>query len=55
VPVLDANGAAIGMVSLNDLAIECVEPDTKMKNGPTKIAHTLAAVCRRRSAKQKAA
>ncbi|HTR53976.1 MAG TPA: CBS domain-containing protein [Kofleriaceae bacterium] len=54
-PVVDASGAPLGMLSLNDLAIESVEPDTRMKNGPVKVAYTLAAICRRRSPKKKAA
>jgi CBS domain-containing protein len=49
IPVLDAEDRPIGIVALNDLALECVQPDTRMKNGPTKVAHTLAAICRHRT------
>jgi CBS domain-containing protein len=55
VPVVDTDGKPIGMISLNDLALESVEPDTRMKNGVSKIAHTLAAVCQPRTQKQRAA
>jgi CBS domain-containing protein len=55
IPVVDAAGTPIGMVSMNDLAIESVQPDTPMKHGPSKIAHTLAAICQRRIEKRKAA
>ncbi|HSD90400.1 MAG TPA: CBS domain-containing protein [Kofleriaceae bacterium] len=44
IPVVDADGKPIGMVSLHDLAIESVQPDSSMKNGAAKVAHTLAAV-----------
>ena len=54
-PVIDAAGAAIGMLALNDLAIEAVQPDTAMSNGAIKVAHTLAAICRPRRTKRKAA
>lgn len=54
-PVVDGEGRPIGMVSLNDLAIECVQPDTRMTNGPAKIAHVLAAICAHRSDRQRAA
>lgn len=49
IPIVDAFGAPIGVVSMNDLAIESVQPDTPMKLGPAKIAHTLAAICRPRT------
>lgn len=49
IPVVDADGRPLGVVSLNDLAIECVHPDTRMKNSRPKIAETLAAICRHRS------
>ena len=48
IPVVDRDGKPIGMISLNDLAIESVQPDTRMKSGLAKIAHTLAAICRTR-------
>src|SRR5678816_950170 len=44
-PVVDAAGKPVGVLSLNDLAIEGVQPDTRMKNAFSNIAHTLAAVC----------
>lgn len=57
IPVVDADHKPIGVVSLNDLAIESAQPDTSIKHGLAKIAHTLAAICRPRRAKptQKAA
>ena len=54
-PVVDAWGAPVGMLSLDDLAIEATQPDTSMTNGPNKVAHALAAICRPRRAKRQAA
>jgi len=48
VPVVDERGAPIGMISLADLALESVQPDTNIKHGIAKIAHTLAAIDRPR-------
>ena len=55
IPIIDDDGKPVGILSLNDLAIESVQPDTQMKNGFSKIAHTLAAICRPRTQKQPAA
>ncbi len=44
-PVIDADRVPIGMISLNDLAIEAAQPDTRLRNGLPKIAVTLAAIC----------
>jgi CBS domain-containing protein len=55
IPVVDGDGKPIGLLSLNDLAIESVQPETQMKNGPSKIARTLAAICQPRTEKRKAA
>ncbi len=44
-PVINSDGEPIGVVSLNDLAIEAAQPDTHIRNGLPKIAHTLAAIC----------
>lgn len=54
-PVLDAANRPLGVISLNDIAIEAVQPDTRMKHGITKVAHTLAAVCQPHAATQQAA
>jgi CBS domain-containing protein len=54
IPIVDEAGTAIGVVSLNDLAIEAVQPDTSMRNGPSKIAHTLAAICEHRALTEEA-
>ena len=54
-PVVDAEGHPIGMVSLNDLAREAVQPDSKLRHGLQKIAHTLAAICRPRWMREHAA
>ncbi len=45
VPIVDANHMPIGVVSLNDLARESVQPDSAIKQGLAKLAHTLAAIC----------
>jgi CBS domain-containing protein len=55
IPIVDDAGQPVGVVSLNDLAIECVQPDTAMMHGPSKIVHTLAAICQPRTPSQKAA
>jgi len=55
IPVVDGDGRPIGVLSLNDLAIESVEPDTRMKDGVSRVARTLAAVCRPRTAERAAA
>lgn len=54
-PVLDGTNRPLGVISLNDIAIEAVQPDTQMKHGISKVAHTLAAVCRPRAATPRAA
>jgi CBS domain-containing protein len=54
-PVVDSAGRPLGVISLNDLAIEATQPDTRIKNGISKIAHTLAAVCRPHAVTQQAA
>ena len=55
IPVVDEDNRPVGLLSLNDLALESVEPDTRLKNGVANVAHTLAAVCRPRVEKQVAA
>ena len=55
IPVIDSDRKPVGVLSMNDLAIESVQPDTRMKDGPSKIAHTLAAICQPRTQKRKAA
>lgn len=55
IPVVDEDNLPVGVLSLNDLALESVEPDTRMKDGVSKVAHTLAAVCKPRVEKQIAA
>jgi len=47
IPVIDTIGRPIGMVSLDDLAIESVQPDTVLRQEPSRIAYTLAAICQR--------
>jgi CBS domain-containing protein len=48
VPVVDDAKIPIGMISLNDLAIESTQPDARMKQGVAKVVSTLAAICRHR-------
>jgi len=55
VPVVDGDDRPLGVLSLNDLAIESVEPDTRMVHGFSRVAHALTAVCRRRTAHDAAA
>jgi CBS domain-containing protein len=54
-PVVDAANRPLGVISLNDLAIEAVQADTRLKHGVSKVAHTLAAVCQPYAATQRAA
>lgn len=55
IPIVDGDGKPIGMLSMNDLAIASVQPKTEMKHGPSKIAHTLAAICAHRNPDREAA
>jgi len=55
VPVVDADNKPIGVISLTDLVLESVQPDTRMKNGPSTIAHLHAAICRPHSSRKRAA
>lgn len=51
----DAFGKPVGVLSINDLAIESVQPETRMKNAFANIGHTVAAVCQPRTPRQDAA
>ena len=55
IPVVDREDHPIGMVSLNDLARESVQPDTTIKQAAHKLAQTLAAVCTPRLVEPEAA
>jgi len=55
IPVVDDDNTPIGMITLNDLARESAQRDTRIKNAASKIANTLAAVCRPRAQHQRAA
>jgi CBS domain-containing protein len=55
IPVIDGERRPIGLVSLNDIARESVQPDTKLTQGAQKVTHTLAAICTPRIATGKAA
>jgi len=48
IPVLDADGKALGVVSIDDLAKEAIKPDSRIGQGPVKVTRTLAAICRSR-------
>jgi len=48
VPVVDADHKPIGLISIDDLAVESAQPDTRLRGGPAGVAHTLAAICRPR-------
>jgi CBS domain-containing protein len=48
IPVVDSEHRPIGVVSVNDLAIESAQPDTRMTNGPAKVVRALAAICQPR-------
>ena len=55
IPVIDGEGRPIGLVSLNDIARESVQPDARITQAAQKVAHTLAAICAPRFIKQRAA
>ena len=48
VPVVDGEGKPVGVVSIDDLAREAVQPDSRMKNGLAKVTHAFAAISRPR-------
>ncbi len=54
IPVVDSDGKPIGVLSLNDLAIEAARPDTPMTDASSRVVHTLAAVCVHRRADEPA-
>ncbi len=55
IPVIDGDNKPIGMISLKDVALESFRPDATIRNGPSKIGHVLAAICKPRSSNRKAA
>ena len=55
IPIVDDGDTPIGMLTLNDLAIESARPNTRIKNAVSKIAQTLAAVCQPRTQRQQRA
>jgi CBS domain-containing protein len=55
IPIVDAHGKPVGLLSLNDLAIESAQADTRMQGGASRVAHTLAAICQRRGRSRRAA
>lgn len=50
IPVVDDDDKPLGVLSLNDLAIEAARPDTRMTDASSRVVHTLAAVCAHRPA-----
>jgi CBS domain-containing protein len=56
IPIVDAAGKPLGIVSLNDIALACAQPGTAMKDEASMVSQTLGAICRHRGdADQKAA
>ena len=55
VPVLDAAGKPLGILSMNDLAIESARSSSPLKHGMSRLVHTLAPICRPRARQQRAA
>ena len=55
IPIVDASGTPIGIISMNDLALASARPKTEPAQAPAKIAHTLAAICAHRNPNQQAA
>jgi CBS domain-containing protein len=55
VPIVDAEGMPIGIVSMNDLAIAGIHPKSEMTHEPSTIAYALAAICAHRNPNQQVA
>ena len=55
IPVIDANGKPIGLVSLGDLAREAARSSSKIDGGMGKLVQTFASICQRRGHAQHAA
>lgn len=49
IPIVDAAGKPVGMVSINDLVLACDRPDARLANDAKRLLRTLAAICRHRS------
>lgn len=54
-PVVDDDGKPVGVISIDDLAVESVRPDTPMADGPARLARTLAAIVDPRARREHAA
>ena len=52
VPIVDKAGKPIGVVSINDLALESQHPKVRSSQQPAAVAYTLAAVCQHRNAER---
>ncbi|MEO8701644.1 MAG: CBS domain-containing protein [Kofleriaceae bacterium] len=46
IPVVDADSRPIGMVSVTDLALASARSDSRVERAESKLARTLAAICR---------
>lgn len=54
IPVVDPEGKPLGVISIDDLAKESVQPKSRMQDGMARVARTLAAFCRPRKGKRAA-
>ncbi len=55
IPVVDEEQHPLGILTLNDIARESVDPDTAMKQGRARVANVLAAIARPRDPNRVAA
>lgn len=55
IPIVDGDHRPIGMVSLNDVAVASDGPQSEVWRGATRLTHTLAAICRPRLPRDRAA
>ena len=55
IPIVDADGRPLGMVSINDVAVASDGPASEIARGATRLTHTLASICRPRLPGQRAA
>ncbi|MFT3698671.1 MAG: CBS domain-containing protein [Kofleriaceae bacterium] len=48
IPVVDKSHNPIGILSMNDLAREAARPASELMDGPARVVHTMASICRPR-------
>lgn len=54
IPIVNPAGEPLGVITMNDIALESVQPDTTVKHAVSKLAHTFAAICQPRTERREA-